>query len=49
MRLRRDTIRVEEPPSCVGRLSLHRLPAKRGRALRAVGIGTAPGFGRDKG
>ena len=30
MPLRWDTIRVEEPASWVGRLSLHRLPAKRG-------------------
>src|SRR5438093_8217055 len=49
MRLRRDTIRVEEPAICIGRLSLHRLPAKRGRAPRGVGLGTAPGFSRDKG
>src|SRR5436190_22105283 len=29
MRLRRDTIHVEEPASCIGLLPLHRLPAKR--------------------
>jgi len=28
---------------------LHRLPPKRGRAPRGVGLSTAPGFGRDKG
>ena len=38
MRLWRDTIRVEEPAFCPGRLSLHRLPAKRGRALCRLGI-----------
>ena len=49
MRLRWDTIRVEESAICIGRLSLHRLPPKRGRASRGVGLGTAPGFGSDKG
>ena len=38
MRLRRDTIRVEESTVCVDRLSLHRLPAKRRRALYHLGI-----------
>ena len=38
MRLRRDTIRVEESAVCVDRLSLHRLPAKRQRALCHLGI-----------
>jgi hypothetical protein len=38
MRLRRDTIRVEESAICIGRLSLHRLPAKRRRGLCAVGF-----------
>ena len=32
MRLWQDTLRVEESAVCVGRLSLHRLPAKRRRA-----------------
>jgi hypothetical protein len=41
MRLRRDKICVEESTNCVGRLSLHRLPAKRRCALCAVGIGAA--------
>ena len=38
MRLRRDTIRVEESATCIGRLSLHRLPAKRRRAVCHLGI-----------
>ena len=33
MRLRRDTIRVEKSAVCADRLSLHRLPAKRRRAV----------------
>src|SRR5205807_9879656 len=37
-RLRRDTIRVEERPEWPDRLSLHRLPAKRWRALYHVGV-----------
>ena len=49
MRLRRDTIRIEESASCFDQLSLHRLPAKRRRALCAVGIGAAGRFVRDKG
>ena len=49
MPLRRDTIRVENATNCVGRLSLHRLPEKRGRAIYAVGVRAAQGFGRDKG
>jgi len=49
MRLRRDTIRVEESAICISRLSLHRLPAKRRCTPRDVGIGTAQRFGRDKG
>src|SRR5438093_12231658 len=48
MPLRWDSICVEEPAFCSDRLSLHRLPAKRRCALRAVGIGPAAGSGRDK-
>jgi hypothetical protein len=48
MRLRRDTLRVEESAFFPGRLSLHRLSAKRWRALRNVGIGTARKSVRDK-
>jgi hypothetical protein len=48
MRVRRDTIRVEESADCIGRLSLHRLPAERRRALCALGIRATPGFGRDE-
>jgi hypothetical protein len=48
MRLRWDTIRVEESALCFGRLSLHRLPAKRGCTVCAVGISAAQGPGRDK-
>ena len=48
MPLRWDTIRVEEPAIWVGRLSLHRLPAKRRRALCAVGISAAQRPGPDK-
>src|SRR5882724_4480562 len=43
MRLRRDTIRIEESASCFGRLSLYRLPAKRWRALYHVGISAPQG------
>ena len=49
MRLRRDAIRGEKSASCVGRLSLRRLPAKCGCALCAVGSGAAQRCGRDKG
>jgi hypothetical protein len=49
MRLRWDTVCAEESANWVGRLSLHRLPAKRGRTVCAVGIGAARGFGHDKG
>jgi hypothetical protein len=49
MRLRRDTIRVEESAVCADRLSLHRLPTKRRRALHHLGFRAAPGFGRDQG
>jgi len=38
MRLRPDTIRVEESAACADRLSLHRLPAKRWGALCHLGI-----------
>src|SRR5436190_6015259 len=38
MRLRRDTIRVEKSAVCADRLSLHRLPAKRRRAVCHLGI-----------
>jgi hypothetical protein len=41
MCLRRDTICVEESATCIGRLPLRRLPAKRGRALCAAGISAA--------
>jgi len=37
MRLRRDTIRVEESAVCADRFSLHRLPAKRRRCLTSPG------------
>ena len=49
MRLRRDTIRVEESALCLGRLSLHRLPAKRRCTLCAVGISASQRSRRDKG
>src|SRR5437667_321074 len=49
MRLRWDTIRVEESTFLPGRLSLHRLPAERRCGVRYLGIGAAPGLGGDKG
>src|SRR4029077_4935996 len=39
MRLRRDTIRLEKSAFCSDRLSLHRLPPKRGRTVHHLGIG----------
>src|SRR5438067_11616978 len=48
MPLRWGSVCVEEPAFCSDRLSLHRLPAKRRCALRAVGIGAAAGSGRGK-
>jgi len=46
MRLRRDTIRVEESALFPGRLSLHRLPAKCGCALCHLGSRAPRRFGR---
>jgi hypothetical protein len=41
-------MRLKSRPFALVDCQLHRLPAKRGRALRAVGISAARGFGPDQ-